>query len=233
MRFPVPLVRATLIRRYKRFLSDHRLFGGELVVAHCANPGTMLGLAEQGMATWLAPSTNPSRSLAWSWELVRAGRGLVGINTALPNGLVAEAIAAGRIAELVGYGALRREVRYGTNSRIDILLEDPGRPPCYVEVKNVHLKRRPGLAEFPDCVTVRGAKHLDELARVVAGGGRAVMLYLVQRSDCRHFAVAGDIDPAYAQGLARARAVGVEALCYQCRVDPKGIRVDRPLALIA
>lgn len=231
MRFPAPLVRATLVRRYKRFLSDHRLASGEVVTAHCANPGTMLGLKEPGMATWLSRSDNPARALAWSWELVKAGRTLVGINTGHPNGLVAEAIEAGAVPELAGYGGLRREVRYGVNSRIDILLEDPARPPCYVEVKNVHLSRRPGLAEFPDCVTERGAKHLRELADVVAAGGRAVMVYLVQRSDCRSFALAADIDPGYAVALDAARAAGVETLCYQCKVRTTGIMMDRPLVI--
>jgi sugar fermentation stimulation protein A len=231
MRFSAPLVSATLVRRYKRFLSDHRLESGATVVAHCANPGSMLGLADPGMATWLAPAANPDRALAWTWELVRAGRALVGINTAHPNALVAEAIAEGRIAELAGYASVRREVRYGVNSRIDLLLGAPDRPPCYVEVKNVHLRRGPGLAEFPDSVTERGAKHLRELSDVVAAGGRAVMMYLVQRADCRRFAIAGDIDPGYAEALAAARTAGVETLCYQCKLNKDGIRVDRPLAL--
>ncbi|MGH6720345.1 MAG: DNA/RNA nuclease SfsA [Alphaproteobacteria bacterium] len=231
MRFPVPLVHATLVRRYKRFLSDHRLETGETVVAHCANPGSMLGLAEPGMTTWLAPARSPPRALAWTWELVRVGRALVGINTVHPNGLVAEAIEQGRIAGLADYATVRREVRYGVNSRIDLLLEAPHRPPCYVEVKNVHLRREIGLAEFPDSVTARGTKHLRELAGVVAAGGRAVMMYLVQRADCRRFAIAHDIDPVYAEALHEARAAGVETLCYQCELNRQGIRVDRPLVL--
>ena len=229
MRFATALTSATLVRRYKRFLSDHRLADGAVIKAHCANPGTMMGLNQPGMATWLSRATNPARSLPWSWELVKAGRALVGINTSHPNGLVADAIRDGAIAELAGYATLRREVRYGVDSRIDILLEDAGRPPCYVEVKNVHLSRRSGLAEFPDCVTARGAKHLRELAQVVADGGRAVMVYLVQRADCRSFALAADIDPGYAAALDEARAAGVETLCYQCNVKRSGIIVDRRL----
>jgi len=231
MRFPAPLVRATLVRRYKRFLSDHRLASGEVVAAHVANSGSMIGLAEPGMETWLSPAANPERRLRWTWEMVRAGRALVGINTGHPNALVAEAVAAGAIPELAGYAALRREVRYGVGSRIDILLEGPGRPPCYVEVKNVHLSRARRWAEFPDSVTARGAKHLEELAGVVAAGGRAVMLYLVQRGDCDAFRLAADIDPLYAQGLARARARGVETLCYSCNLSSRAIRVGRPLPL--
>jgi sugar fermentation stimulation protein A len=170
MKFPDPLIPGRLARRYKRFLADVELEGGELVVAHCANPGSMLGLAEPGMRVWLSPARNPARKLKYSWELTAIGDGLVGIHTGHPNGIVAEAIAAGRVPELAGYESLRREVRYGRNSRIDLLLESPERPPCYVEVKNVHLSRRQSVAEFPDSVTERGAKHLEELARVAESG---------------------------------------------------------------
>jgi sugar fermentation stimulation protein A len=195
----------------------------------------MLGLAEPGSAVWLSRSANPARKLAWSWELVRDGEGLVGINTAHPNALVEEALrSGGPISPLAGYDTIRREVRYGRNSRIDLLLTAPGRPDCYLEVKNVHLKRDaalPGLAEFPDSVTARGTKHLLELADMVDAGHRAVMLYLVQREDCDRFAIAGDIDPTYARGLAEALEKGVEALCYACRITPDGIAVARPLGL--
>ena len=228
MRFPDPLARATLIRRYKRFLADMRLDGGGEVTAHCANPGSMTGLAEPGLEAWLSPARNPERKLRWSWELARIDGGLVGINTAWPNAIVAEALAEGAIPELAGYGSIRREVRYGKNSRIDLLLSAPRRAPCYVEVKNVHLKRDAG-AEFPDAVTKRGTKHLEELGDMAEAGSRAVMLYLVQRQDCDDFAIAGDIDPAYAAGLTRALARGVETLCYACRIDLEGITLERPL----
>jgi sugar fermentation stimulation protein A len=162
--------------------------------------------------------------------LIRVGPELVGINAVRANGLAVEAISAGRVPALAGYASLRREVRYGRASRIDILLEGDSRPPCYVEVKNVHLKRGDD-AEFPDSVTIRGAKHLDELSAVAARGGRAVMLYVVQRADCGRFAVAADIDPAYAAALVRARAAGVETLCYACTVSVQAIEVARPLPL--
>lgn len=232
MEFPDPLIEARLIRRYKRFLADVELPGGEVVTAHCANPGGMIGLKEPGAEVWLSPARNPARKLKYSWELIRADGGLVGINTALPNALGAEAIGAGRIAELTGYGVERREVKYGKNSRIDILLQEPGRPDCYVEIKNVHLMREPGLAEFPDAVTKRGAKHLVELGDMVEAGHRAVMFYLVQREDCDRFAVAADIDSNYAAGLAAARARGVETICYACRITTAGIEVDRPLEVL-
>ncbi|MFQ5783858.1 MAG: DNA/RNA nuclease SfsA [Alphaproteobacteria bacterium] len=228
MRFPDPLIHARLVRRYKRFLSDHELDGGEVVTAHCANPGSMLGLDTPGAEVWLSPARNPARKLRYSWELLRVGDSLVGINTAHPNGIVTEAIEAGRVPELSGYGSLRREVRYGRNSRIDILLEGGDRPPCYVEVKNVHL-RRDRLAEFPDAVTARGAKHLAELSDMAAAGHRAVMFYLVQREDCPGFTIAGDIDPGYAEALGTARAAGVEAICYCCKLTTESITLDKPL----
>jgi sugar fermentation stimulation protein A len=235
MLFPTPLYPARLLRRYKRFLADVVLeeTGVETTV-HCANPGAMLGLLRPGSRVWLSRSTNPARKLPYSWELVEADHGdgpqLVGINTAHPNQIAAKAIAAGRIDELAGYGALRREVRYGLGSRVDILLSAQGRPDCYVEVKNVHLMRRPGLAEFPDCVTARGAKHLEELGNRVEAGERAVMLYVVQMR-ARRFDLASDLDPGYALAFARARARGVEAYAYACTVSTAGIELDGPVAL--
>ena len=230
MQFPHPLRRATLLRRYKRFLSDHRLDDGSSVTAHVANPGAMTGLIDEGLETWLSPAANPKRKLPYSWEMVRADGGLVGVNTAWPNRLAEEAIEAGAIPALSGYETIRREVTYGAGSRVDLLLEAQGRPPCYVEVKNVHLKRGPA-AEFPDSVTARGTKHLRELAAMAESGARAVMLYIVQREDCDSFTLAADIDPAYAAGFAEARASGVEALAYACRLSTAGIAVDRPLPI--
>lgn len=233
MRFPTPLVRGRLVRRYKRFLADVSLDGGEVVTATCPNTGSMLGLAVPGAVVWLSVSASPTRKYPHTWELVEAdlGRGpvLVGINTGHPNRLVAEAIAAGRIPEVAGYASLRREVKYGRSSRIDILLEDPGKGLAYVEIKNVHLSRAAGLAEFPDSVTERGVKHLVELSAMVAAGHRAVMLYLVQRADAERFALAGDIDPRYAAAFAAARAAGVEAIAYACRLTPEEITVARAI----
>ena len=226
MRFPSPLIAARLVRRYKRFLADVELEGGEVVTVHCANPGSMLGLAEPGMRVLLSRSDKPGRKLPLSWVLVEADGRLVGINTSLPNRLVEEAIGAGAIAELAGYGEIRREVAYGTRSRVDFLLRGEGRPEAYVEVKNVHFSRRPGLAEFPDSVTARGARHLAELTSMVAAGHRAVMVYLVQRGDSGSFAVCGDLDPVYAAAFDRARTAGVEMIAYRCRVTAGEIAVD-------
>lgn len=229
MNIEPPFVRATLLKRYKRFLADIRFEDGTETTAHCANPGSMMGLAEPGSTVWLSKSDNPKRKLAWSWELVEVGGARVGINTARPNALVAEAIGGGHIPELASYETLRREVKYGRNSRIDLLLESPDRPSAYVEIKSVTLSRAPGLAEFPDAKTARGAKHMAELAEMAKNGHRAVVFFLVQRTDCNRFAPAADIDPAYAESLAAAISAGVEVLCYSCRIEPKLIEIDRAL----
>ena len=203
MKFHAPLVKGTLVKRYKRFMADVTLEDGSTVTAHCANSGSMLSVNEPGAEVWISPAANPDRKLKWTWELIRIGRSLVGINTSLPNAIVAEAIEKGKIPELAGYESLRREVKYGKNSRIDILLEDPKKGLCYVEIKNVTMRRdlKDGPLEFPDGVTSRGAKHLVELADMVAEGHRAVMLYLVQRGDGDRFEIAADIDPADARGV--------------------------------
>lgn len=233
MRFTAPLFQATLVRRYKRFLADVVLASGETVTVHCANPGSMIGLNTPGARVWLSKSSNPKRKLAHSWELVEVdfghGTEFVGINTIHPNALAADAIAADAIAELAGYDSIRREVKYGKNSRVDFLLEHPTRPPCYLEVKNVHLMREPGLAEFPDAVTKRGAKHLDELSAMVAAGARAVMLFLIQIGSAQRFGLARDIDPTY--GRAFARAAGVEAIAYRCGITCEEIQVIESIAI--
>lgn len=233
MKFDRPLVSARLVKRYKRFLADVVLDEtGETVTAHCANSGSMLSLARPGARVWLQKSDDPKRKLAWSWILEETNAGdCVCIDTSRPNALAAEAIAAGVILSLAGWSSLRREVKYGKNSRIDLLLEDPDRPRVYVEVKNTTLCRTPGLAEFPDSVTSRGAKHLAELADMVAEGHRSVMFYLVDRPDCERFSLASDIDPAYAEAFAAARSRGVEAIAWAVRISPEEITVLRELPI--
>jgi sugar fermentation stimulation protein A len=235
MRFPAPLLPATLVRRYKRFLADVVLPSGETITVHCANPGAMTGLNVPGARIWLSRSAKAGRKLPHSWELIEvdlgAGVELVGINTSHPNALAGEAIAAGLIPELAGYVAVRREVRYGESSRVDFLLEAPSRPPCYVEIKNVHLMREQGLAEFPDAVTKRGAKHLAELAAMVAAGNRAVMLFLIQIGSAQRFKLARDVDPVYGRAFDAARGAGVEAIAYRCLISREGIEVAQPVAI--
>lgn len=228
MRFDVPLVTGRLIKRYKRFLADVALDdGGAEITAHCANSGSMMGLKDPGIKVWLTPNDDPKRKLKYSWEMLEIDGAMVGINTSRPNGLVEEAIEAGRIPELVGYEKLRREVKYGKNSRIDILLEGEGDKRTYVEVKNVTLAREDGIAEFPDAVTARGAKHLDELADMVREGHRSAMVFLIQRDDCDALVLARDIDPKYGEAFDAAVKAGVEVYAIGCRLDTDEIIADR------
>jgi sugar fermentation stimulation protein A len=236
MRFPSPLVRGTLIQRYKRFLTDVRLDDGRLITAVCPNTGSMMGLTTPGSTIWLSESDAPTRKYRFTWEMIEAdlgkGPSLVGINTGHPNKLVAEAIAAGRIKALAGYPGARREVKYGKNSRIDLLLDCADKGKCYVEVKNVHLSRKYGLAEFPDSVTERGTKHLAEMSDMVREGHRAVMVYLIQRGEARKLAFARDVDPKYGRAFDAARAAGVEAIALRCRLSTDEIVVDRDVPIV-
>lgn len=235
MKFETPLIRGRLIQRYKRFLADVELPDGTPVTASCPNTGSMLGLAQPNAAVWLSQNDSPTRKHRYTWHMVEAdvGKGptIVGIDSSLPNAIVAEALAAGALPELSGYASVRREVKYGVNSRVDFLLEAPGKPPCYLEVKNVHFMRKPGLAEFPDSKTERGARHLAELTEMVGQGHRAVMLFIVQRGDAHSLDLAADIDPEYARAFNRAWAAGVQMLAYRCNVKPTGIMIDRRIAI--
>ena len=235
MKYPDPLIGGRLIKRYKRFLADIELENGKVIVAHCANPGSMLYLKEPGAKVWVSLARNPNRKLKYTWEMISVNNTLIGLNTGLPNKIVEDAIKEGLVAELSGYNSLRREVKYGNNSRIDILLQSSKRPDCYVEVKSVTLKR-PGkinkLAEFPDSVTARGTKHLKQLSDQVMNGDRGVMFYLVQREDCTQFSIADDIDPNYSDAFRVAWKAGVEMLCYGCSVSKEAIKIKRKLEVI-
>ena len=231
MRFPTPLVPARLIRRYKRFLADVVLEDdGREVTVHCPNPGAMLGLADPGMRIWLEPNDDPRKKLKFGWRLAEVGGDhLAGIDTAVPNRVVREALEARLVPGLGPYDVVRPEVPYGEASRVDFLLTGAACPDTYVEVKNAHLRRVGDLAEFPDCVTARGARHLDELARMVAEGHRAVMFYLVQRTDCARLKLARDLDPAYGAAFDRARRAGVEVLCHGARITTSGVTLGPAL----
>lgn len=229
---PQPLLPGTLLRRYQRFLADVRLDDGREITAHCPNSGTMRTCSDPGSPVLLSPSDNPRRRLGHTLELVWAGEAWVGVNTMTPNRVVAEAVARGAIPPLAGYPMLRREVRYGDGdrSRIDLLLSDPsgGRPDAYVEVKNTTLRDGP-FAEFPDAVTARGRKHLEDLEGVVAAGHRGVILFFVGRSDCARFRPADPVDPDYGRALRRAAAAGVEALAWGFAFEPPLVRPVGPL----
>ncbi len=223
MRFERPLVPGRLISRYKRFLFDAALEDGRVITGSCPNTGSMQGLTTPGSLIFMSEHDSPTRKYRHMLEIVETDGTLVGINTGMPNRLAEEAIRAGLIPSLSAYDRVERERKYGRNSRIDLLLSGNGLPLAYVEVKNVHFIRRPGLAEFPDTVTTRGAKHLEELGDMAEAGHRAVMLYLIQREDCTRFALSPDLDPAYGLAFARARRRGVEAFAVKCRVDPREI----------
>ncbi|MCZ7647847.1 MAG: DNA/RNA nuclease SfsA [Planctomycetota bacterium] len=230
MNFPLPILRGTLLRRYKRFLADVELESGALVVAHCPNSGSMKTCAEPGRPVLLSdhgPGT--PRKLRYTWEAIRMGRAWVGVNTLKPNRVVHEAVAAGKIPELAGYAEHAREVVYGARgrSRIDVLLSGHrARPDCYVEVKNTTMRVGEGSL-FPDAVTERGRKHLEDLAREVRRGRRALIFFFVGRADCAWMGPADAIDPAYGRALRRAVKAGVEPLAYQARVTPRGIALVR------
>ncbi len=235
MMFSPPLVPARLLQRYKRFLFDAVLADGTPFTGSCPNTGSMHGLTAPGSKIWVSLHDSPTRKYRHMFEMVEVAGEMIGINTGLPNRLAEEAIVAGLVPALDGYRTIRREQRYGRNSRIDLLLQDGDLPQAYVEVKNVHFSRKAGLAEFPDTVTKRGAKHLEELGDMAEQGHRAVMLYLIQRHDCTSMRICDDLDPAYAAAFVRARARGVEAYALRCRVTPQEIaatglvEIDEPV----
>ncbi len=232
MEFPTPLIPATLIRRYKRFLADVTLETGEEVTAHCPNPGAMLGLADPGMRIWLEQNDDPKKKLKYGWRLVELPDGhMAGIDTGVPNRVVGEALRAGRVPGLGAYGTIRPEQRYGSNSRIDFLLTEQGLPDAYVEVKNVHLRRDGTWAEFPDCVTDRGRKHLFDLADVAGEGARAVMLYVIQRTDCDRFRLARDLDPAYAEAFDLVQTRGVEAIAMGTEITQSRVTLTHEIGM--
>lgn len=231
MRFATPLVSGRLIRRYMRFLSDVELEDGRVVKAHCPNPGSMMGLKDAGLRVWLEGNDDPRKKLDWGWRLAEVDGAFVGIDTGAANGVVGEALARG-IDGLTGYDSIRPEVKYRDKSRVDFLLSGEGRRDCYLEVKSVTLKRQTGLAEFPDSVTARGAKHLGDLAAMVAQGHRAVLLFLAQRTDCDRVSVASDLDPTYAAAFEAAQSAGVEVMCFDCAISPDGITLANPLPFV-
>lgn len=227
-----PLKRVIFLKRYKRFLAD--VYSKEMdltLTVHCPNSGSMKGIFEDTPApiiAWISGSDNPKRKLPYTLEIIETIHGPVGVNTQNPNKIAVNAILEGKIDALLGYKTLKTEVRYGTNSRIDILLESPEKPKAYVEVKNVSMREGNALI-FPDAVTERGTKHLLELIRMVHEGHRAVMLYIAQRNDCDVFSPARHIDPTYAKTLEQALNQGVEVLAYLSDVSPEGITLSKQM----
>ena len=227
-----PLTPGVLQRRYKRFLAEVRLESGEEVVAHCPNPGRMTTCAAPGCRVWLSHHDSPRRKLAWTWELSELDGVTVLVNTARPNRVVEEAVCSGRIPRLRGYARIRREVRYGERSRVDLLLEDPRRGRCFVEVKSVTLGAGDGAAAFPDAVSARAARHAEELAAQVERGDRAVLLFLVSRGDVSHVRPADEVDPAYGVALRAAAGAGVEVLAHRALISLQTIQVGEALPVV-
>lgn len=233
MDFATPLVPATLVKRYKRFLADCRLDDGTEITAHCANPGSMLGLAQPGTRVWLEPNDDPKKKLKYGWRLVEHLDGhFTGVDTALPNRMLKAALEAREVPALAAYSGVRPEVPYGEKSRVDFLLSEPGLPDAYVEVKSVTLCRRPGVAEFPDAVTARGARHMLELALMAKQGYRAAIFFLVQRTDAAEVRLAEDIDPSYAEAFRAAYGAGVEVLAHGTNISPRGVSLGPALPFI-
>ena len=232
MKFSNNLIKAKFVKRYKRFFSDHILENGQVVTAHCPNTGAMTGVANEGITSWLSESNDPKRKLKWTWELTQENDTIVGVNTHNPNKIIQEAINNKEIKELLNYKILKREVKYGVNSKIDIFLQDDNKVNCYVEIKNVHLSREKGVAEFPDGITSRGTKHLKELANVAKDGDRAVMLYLIQRNDCNYFKIAEDIDIEYGKAFIDALNAGVEVICIDTILNTSEINIGKKIKLL-
>ena len=224
------LIKGTLVKRYKRFLADVILEDGKMVKAHCPNTGSMQGCCEPGRPVWLSFHDNPRRKLKYTWEMILMSGSMVGVNTLVPNRLVALTAADNAIPEFRGYVKVQREVRIGNHSRIDLLLSDGDHRRCYVEIKNSTLVDRE-TAFFPDAVTTRGLKHLQELQSLVSDNQRCAMFYFIQRMDARVFKPADHIDPAYGKALRRAAAGGVEMLAYDVHIDLNGIRLRRKVPI--
>jgi sugar fermentation stimulation protein A len=228
MQIDAPLLEGRFLRRYKRFFADVELADGTVLTAHCPNTGSLAGCLVEGAPAWLRDSGDPQRKLRYTWAAIQIGSTWVNVDTGLPNRAVRHWIEQGQCPELGGYASLRPEVKYGDGSRIDLLLEDPERPPCYVEIKNTTLAEH-GVALFPDAVTSRGLKHLHELMAVVRRGARAVQFFCVSRGDVECFRPADTIDPAYCAALREAAAAGVEVLAYTADVGPRAFGPGRAL----
>ena len=232
MYFKKKLVKAKLLKRYKRFLSEHMLENGKIVLAHCANPGSMYGLIKKDLNTWLSISDDPNRKTNYSWELACINNAMIGINTHNPNKIIENELYLKTILQLSNYTYFKREVNYGNRSRIDFLLEDKNKNKCYLEIKNVNLSRIKSIAEFPDSITKRGTKHIKELILQKQNGHRSIILFLVQRDDCRYFRFARDLDPIYADTIKQAVSAGVEILCYDCIINTKEIKLNKQIEII-
>ncbi|MCV2404141.1 DNA/RNA nuclease SfsA [Marinomonas sp. C2222] len=234
MKFTTPLIEGRLIKRYKRFLADIELPTGEVIVAHCPNTGSMRRCQQENARVWVSKSDNPKRKLAYTWELVEVDESyLACINTGYPNKLVGEAIRNEVIKELAGYDDIKAEVKYGEKSRIDWLLSDADGKQCYVEVKNATLLEEDGRGYFPDAVTDRGRKHLNEMAKMVEQGHRAVLVFCVSHTGINEVAPAGYIDKKYAETFETVLAQGVEVLAYKVDITTESMTLSHRVPVLS
>tara|TARA_B100000941_G_scaffold289606_1_gene269349 strand:- start:1545 stop:2240 length:696 start_codon:yes stop_codon:yes gene_type:complete len=227
MIFKEKLISGEFIKRYKRFFVDVRI-GRKTVTSHCPNTGSMLGLIKKGNKVWLSKSNNPKRKLKYTLQIIEDSKSKVGVNTHLTNKIALDGFNKGIINIFKNFDSIRQEVKFGENTRFDFLIHK-GRKKCFIEVKNVTLSRRKGLAEFPDAITSRGLKHLQELLKAKKKGFEIFILYIIQRDDCSKFQLAKDIDPEYCKFMEKAVKNNLNALCYDCKFSSKGIKLNREI----
>ena len=229
MQFKTNLIKGKLLKRYKRFLADVILEDGTEVIAHCPNPGSMMGLATGGTTVWLEPNNDPKKKLKYGWRLVEHKNQMICIDTSIANIVIKEALEKKEIPEL-SYWSFKSEVKYSDNSRIDFLLSSPSQQ-TYLEIKSVTLMREKGLAEFPDTITKRGSKHLEDLSKMVTSGHKAVLLFLCMRKDVNRVRIAADLDIIYNANIKVALKSGVQLICYDTQVTRFGVRLGKPIVV--
>ena len=230
MKYKEKLLQGILIKRYKRFFADIN-FKNQIITAHCPNSGSMMGLIEKGNIVWFSKSDNPKRKLKYTLEIIKVKKNLVGINTLITNKLVLEALKSKKIENLIPFSKIKTESKFSKNTRFDFLLFN-GKTKCYLEVKNVTLVRNENVAEFPDAVTSRGTKHLNELINAKKCGYQSYILYLIQREDCKNFKIADDIDKDYKIAFNKAIKAGVKMLCYDCKISNEEVKLNNQINLI-
>ena len=230
MKYKEKLLQGILIKRYKRFFADIN-FKNKIITAHCPNSGSMMGLIEKGNIVWFSKSDNPKRKLKYTLEIIKVKKNLVGINTLITNKLVLEALKSKKIKNLILFNKIKTESKFSKNTRFDFLLFN-GKTKCYLEVKNVTLARNENVAEFPDAITSRGTKHLNELINAKKCGYQSYILYLIQREDCKNFKIADDIDKVYKIAFNKAIKAGIKMLCYDCKISNEEVKLNNQINLI-
>ena len=227
MKFKERLLQGTLIKRYKRFFADIK-YKNEIIIAHCPNSGSMMGLLNKGNKVWFSISNNPNRKLKYTLEIIEVEKKMVGINTQLANKIILEALHQKKVKNLIKFDNIRTEVKFSDKTRFDFLISN-SKKKCFLEVKNVTLSREKKISEFPDAITFRGTKHLKELIVAKKQGFESYMLYLIQREDCESFKIADDIDEEYKFVFDKALKIGVKILCYDCKLSNKEIKLNNPI----